>query len=200
MSLPNKPTEEIKKYYIDSELFWAKRFEDRVSCNMWYEFQKITQDMEIKSILNVGIGPAQQAGKWAFLLEKIFGAEEFFNIDIVEKYVEGANASSNPLINRAAVQDVRTIDDCNGVWDLSFWSHGPEHITRADWTVAFEALEKVTKKIIILQCPWGNGYDYDHEHLAKSIEPEEFHAYGYKTLHCGCKGSKDTNILAWKIK
>lgn len=198
--LSDRPTKEVVRYYVESGLFWTNKWEGCASCEMWYTFQKMMQHLDIKSVLNVGIGPAGQAGMWNFLLDKIFNAEEYFNVDIVEKFVEDANASNNPLINKSVVHDVREIGSIDKTFDLSFWSHGPEHVVREEWGGAFAELESVTNKIVILQCPWGSGYDYDHEHLSKSIEPEEFHAYGYETLHCGVKNSKDTNILAWKIK
>ncbi len=201
MILPDKPTEDIIKYYLDSQLFWTSDWNNCKSCSMWYEFQKIVQHLKIDSVVNVGIGPAQQGKMWNSLLKNIFNVDTFTNIDFDNRFVDNAKASPNTLINNAVLCDVREIDGPFGIntFDLSFWSHGPEHIVREEWKKTFTKLEKITGKIVILQCPWGSGYDYDQEHLAKSIEPKEFEDYGYKTLHCGVKGSKDTNILAWKL-
>ena len=97
--------------------------------------------------------------------------------------------------------DVRKVDETidEKSVDLTLWSHGPEHVYREDWDGALRRLETVTRKVIILQCPWGSAYDNDPEHLSKSVVPEEFQAFGYETDTCGVKDNSINNLLSWKI-
>lgn len=201
MSLPKIPTPETIKYYLDSKLFWTQNWDSCTACDTWYSLQKLTQDMKIESVLNVGIGPLTQAGQWNKLLRNIYDVNNFINIDVVEDFVTAANSSNDIMINNSVLCDVKKVDTvfAENTFDFTLWSHGPEHIYREEWAGAFVALEKVTSKIVVLQCPWGGGYDYDPEHVSKSVNPEEFENFGYSTVTCGRKNSKDTNILAWKI-
>jgi hypothetical protein len=83
-------------------------------------------------------------------------------------------------------------------FDAVFWSHGPEHITRGEWKDCFSQLEKVARYCVILQCPWGSGYDYDEGHVSPSIQENEFEKFGYKVMYNGVKNTRDAGILSVK--
>jgi len=197
--LPDKPTQEIMNYYVQSKCFCSNHWKD--SCDIWYELHKRIHPLDINSVCQVGLGPQFQGGLWNDLLSKMFDADKFTNIDIMQDVVDRARVSNNPRLKDSHICDVRQIDESfeDNSFDLVMWSHGPEHIVRGDWDDTFRRLEKVASKAIILQCPWGNGYDYDHEHVSKSVTEHEFGGWGYDVLTCGVKNTRDAGILAWKI-
>lgn len=199
MSLPDRPSQETIECYINSKLFWTDKWKD--SCEIWYTLQKLMQNLDIKSVLNVGVGYKAQCRLWNNLFCKIFNAEEFTNIDIVQDHIDTAKKHNDTLVNNSILCDVRKVDEIfqYNSFDIAFWSHGPEHIYRHEWNDTLIKLEEVASKIVILQCPWGNGYDRHPGHFSKSIQKDEFEQFGYNSLTCGIKDTRDAGILAWKI-
>lgn len=169
--------------------------------NKWYEVQIELTPLDIDSVLNIGIGRNFSCQLWNGLFFEIFGASYYVNIDVEERLVREAKYSNSPFIYNAELADVRKLNDTfdEDHIDLIFWSHGPEHIYREEWKETFKQLEKVAKKAIILQCPWGNGYDSMKVHVSKSVQENEFKDFGFKVLTMGKKDTKHANILAWKI-
>lgn len=199
MSLPDRPTPEVIQTYINSRLFWTKKWKD--SCEAWYTVQKALQHLELQSVLNVGIGDKVSCRLWNGFFQSIFGSSYFTNIDIVQANVNAARATKDPLAANAFLCDVRNADETfsENAFDLILWSHGPEHVYREDWPAAFAKLEAIASRAVILQCPWGSGYDGDKYHLSKSVQRDEFERFGYRVLTCGIHNTRDAGILAWKI-
>lgn len=199
MSLPDRPSQETIDCYINSNLFWTKKWKD--SCEIWYTLQKNMQGLNIKSVLNVGVGYNAECRLWNSFFVHIFNSKEFTNIDIVQDHINTAKKYNDSLVANSLLCDIREVDN---VWqpnsfDLIFWSHGPEHIYRHEWKDTFEKIEEVASKLVILQCPWGSGYDRHPGHFAKSIQKNELEEFGYSVLTCGIKDTRDAGILAWKI-
>ena len=199
MSLSDRPSQETINHYVNSKVFWTDKWKD--SCEIWYTLQKIIYPLGINSVLNIGVGYKAECRLWNTLFVNIFGSQEFTNIDVVQDHIDTARKTLDPLVMNSFLCDVKKVDEVflSNAFDLSFWSHGPEHIYRHEWEDTFKKLEEVTSKVIVLQCPWGGGYDRHPGHFAKSIQEDEFKEFGYNILTCGVKNSRDTNILAWKI-
>lgn len=168
----------------------------------WYKLYKVIEPMMPESLLSIGIGKNLESNMWNGMFYELFETLEYFlNIDIDEKVLQKAKESRKRFLHNSQLYDARKLDEQfeHGSMDIIFWSHGPEHVERKDWPNIFPRLEKVANNIVILQCPWGNGYDKDPEHLSKSIEKEEFESFGYTVLTMGTKDTLHANILAYKV-
>ena len=171
-------SKEIRTHYENSGVF---KTSPGSYIDKWYQMQEAIQHLHLNSLLDVGIGPDNQCVPWNGLFRNLFGISYFENIDIEQKHIDNIGKGADPLLANAQLCDVRTIDDVysNDSFDVIFWSHGPEHILREEWKETFKKLEGVASKVVILQCPWGNSYDYDPEHVSKSITEPEFKVFGY---------------------
>ena len=127
------------------------------------------------------------------------------------------------LFDNIVVGDVRNLDPgslkvLRGRWpdppvfNVTFWWHGPEHIREHEIVPTISGLERITKHLIVIACPWGktklsvkvdNGKIPGQVHLS-DIYPDTFNAMGYKTQTIGeadgraTSPGRATHILAWK--
>jgi len=100
--------------------------------------------------------------------------------------------------------DVRNLEDFSeNQFDYAFWWHGPEHIKEEELNDAVQGLEKITKRIVVLGCPWGvypqhhlHGNPYE-EHEA-SLYPHHFEEMGYSVEAIGVIDKRGSNITAVK--
>jgi len=198
---PKGMSEERRNLYTNSELFgdkgWTKYHSD------WYELELAFKDLEPKSLLNVGLGTENETGKWLGFIHNIMPSlKSFCSIELNQQLITAKFDSENAFYNNLYCCDVRHLDILANVeeMDVIFWSHGPEHITRPEWEKTFAILERTANKAVILQCPWGNGYDWMSEHVSKSVRKGEFEKFGYHTLYNGNEDTPYAGILAWKIK
>lgn len=117
------------------------------------------------------------------------------------------------------VGDVRNLDPLKvlrGEWsatfDAVFWWHGPEHIYMHEVAPAVASLESITKRLIVLACPWGDtklNRDVDDGripgqlHLSK-LYPKNFIDMGYEVRTTGVADAYinapgvTSHILAWR--
>ena len=101
--------------------------------------------------------------------------------------------------------DIRDLTLLNlNVYDMVFWSHGPEMIPKVDIKPTIDVLWKMTTGIMVLMCPWGK---YEYKTLADmkrwnmtSLYKNDFENWGFKTSTIGKKDVKGSNLLAWKYK
>lgn len=174
----------------------------KVRQNNWVEiFENISNECKIESVLNIGVGAGHAALYWNEFLSEIWPVQYLENLEIDEAICKSAKASQNPLIGNVQLGDVRKIAEIydDNAFDLIFWSHGPEHIYRNEWEDAFKNVEKVASKVVILQVPWGNGYDYDDGHLSKSIVKGEIEKFDYRCYYDGINNTKNAGITGYKI-
>lgn len=169
----------------------------------WLEmYQNIIEACNsVFSLLNIGVGNSGEAKMWLGFLGSIFPEISlFYNLEIDNGVAKKAKADGDIHMKNVEVGDVRKADEYfnDNSFDLIFWSHGPEHIKREEWKDTLEKLEKIATKAIILQCPWGSGYDFSADHLSKSIKRGEFEQFGYKTIYRGEENTRDADIFVWK--
>ena len=101
--------------------------------------------------------------------------------------------------------DVRNTDKLElGLFDIVMWWHGPEHVRENEIVPILDKLKLITKKILIIACPWGI-YEQDvaggnpHEKHLSYLYPEFFENLGWQTDAIGEKDTKNNNLMAWKI-
>jgi hypothetical protein len=126
-----------------------------------------------------------------------------WNLELDQALCDKARASDDVLLNNVFHGDVRDFNfHPEGIphADIIFWSHGPEHIHRHEWSKTLTRLERMATRGVILQVPGGSGYDYADEHLSKNIQRGEFEKFGYTEAYEGEWDTLNCSILAHKIK
>ena len=103
-----------------------------------------------------------------------------------------------------AYGDVRNVDSVlKEAFDVAFFWHGPEHLSREEIMPVLESLEGMSR-IVVLGCPHGaykQGPEYGNpyeEHLT-AIYPEFLEGLGYGTDVVGEANERGSNIMAWKF-
>tara|TARA_B100001250_G_scaffold414356_1_gene452185 strand:+ start:814 stop:1404 length:591 start_codon:yes stop_codon:yes gene_type:complete len=100
--------------------------------------------------------------------------------------------------------DVRNLENFSeNQFDYTFWWHGPEHIKEEELTDAVLGLENITKKIVVLGCPWGvypqhHLHGNPHEEHEASLYPHHFEAMGYVVDKIGAADKIGSNLAAVK--
>lgn len=110
--------------------------------------------------------------------------------------------SGHPWFNEAICSDIR-IFDTDRKWDLLMWLHGPEHIHKEELESTVKKIEKLTRKLIVMACPWGIYPEgaiqgNPHEVHLSSLYEEDFKALGYMVDTIGQKDVPGSNLLSWK--
>lgn len=87
-------------------------------------------------------------------------------------------------------------------FDYSFWLHGPEHVRFTEAIAAMRDLEAVTRKVVVLACPWGrrpHGWKVNphNKHLSWWL-PVDFARLGYEVACLGPKEKSGGQLMAWK--
>lgn len=170
-------------------------------CQTWFDLWKAIAPIESTNILNIGVGEGDEAKMWMGFVGEMFPTiQHFEHLEIEEKFVKRNSKKQNPLICNVTLGDVRNIGEIygNNSVDLLFWSQGPEHILREEWPATFKQLEDVAK-VVVMQCPWGAGYDDNIYHVSKSIREGELEKFGYTCLYNGEEDTRDAGIIAYKV-
>jgi hypothetical protein len=143
-----------------------------------------------KTLLYIGINARFQ-----------FGAEfKDANFDITVVELQGKNCESArkiPWIQNIIQSDIMDFDD-DKLYDVVFWWHGPEHFTRSDIYSIIDKIESLSKRLIVIGCPFGINIDnrlYGH---VSHLYPDFFHNLGYKTFCVGKRDTKGSSIAAVK--
>lgn len=153
-----------------------------------------------KAILYVGARPGRfQLGRELF--------EAGYEITLLEVYRPNVEFySGHPWLKGVVHGDVQNLGGATCDWDITVWWHGPEHVTKGRGKIALSQLEGLTKRLIVLGCPWGLnragpacGNPYE-EHLSH-WRVEDFEKLGYETRTLGEKDNPSTwcHIMAWKF-
>lgn len=149
---------------------------------------------EGKSLLYVGANCSR-----AFFLDVLHDCK--FTIDILEIFDQNIECIKNQYKYNNLIQGNIKNKDIISFYDVIFWYHGPEHVTKEDFIRIDEFLSKKSN-VIILGCPYnddvqgevyGNIYE---KHLWKTT-PEDFSVLGYSVFKHERKEAFD-NIIAWK--
>ena len=91
--------------------------------------------------------------------------------------------------------------DLDRKFDVGMWWHGPEHVASDKLQQAIENLERHTRCVVVLGCPWGHyaqsNFQNPHEKHISHNNPEFFHSLGYHVETQGKKGP-GSNIMSIK--
>jgi hypothetical protein len=154
-------------------------------------FDIIKQDDTLaggKSVLQVGARPS---GGWhrAFQSFSKVGYEIFDVLEIFSKNVKNLKGA---LLRRVVKGDVRHIDritELDNSYDIIYWWHGPEHVTKPQFEKVLPKLIERANMAVIVGCPHGKwvqpGNANKNEKHEKHWSPEEFEAYGFDVYAIG---------------
>lgn len=128
-----------------------------------------------------------------------------YNISILEIHEPNADFFRTlPWVNDVITDDVRTFKSDNK-YDIVFWWHGPEHISKEDLSDTLRNLESITNKMIVLGCPWGDvprNDKYEKENVNEKhlniIGIGDLESLGYKASYFGTENVLGSNIIAVK--
>lgn len=109
----------------------------------------------------------------------------------------------HPWFRETICSDIRVFDADHLKWDLSIWLHGPEHIHKEEFEPTIRKIEKLTRKLIVMACPWGiypEGpvHGNPNQVHVSSLYEEDFKALGYMVDTIGQKDVPGSNLLSWK--
>jgi len=88
-------------------------------------------------------------------------------------------------------------------YDIVFWWHGPEHVTKEDLEISLKNMESMAKFLVVLGSPWGKNdqeqiYGNPLEKHVSSIYEEDFNQRGYAVDAIGTKDTWNSNLLIWR--
>jgi len=142
----------------------------------------------------------------------LFGQEFFdagYKITVIEAFDKNVNyLKSIDIVDRVVHLDIlklaasKVIDE---QFDVVMWIHGPEHVVTDDFIKVLPSLEKITRKHLILMCPWGR-YEQDaiygnpYEVHKEAYYPEFFSKLGFSFETLGQKDVEGSNLMSWKSK
>tara|TARA_Y100000034_G_scaffold130671_1_gene189659 strand:+ start:9222 stop:9800 length:579 start_codon:yes stop_codon:yes gene_type:complete len=184
--------------YMEYGLFGS----DEDYASNWKYIINKCNEYDIKNYLNIGLGDAQgsPARKWNyFITTQCSSIEQVINLEIDPNFCQSVKKSSDSMVNEVINGDIRTFNTDNLDVDMVFWSHGPEHILRSEWEATFKKLEDFSNKVVILQVPWGSGYNYDPGHISPSIRKGELEFYGYECFYQGVEDTKNASLVGIKL-
>jgi len=126
-------------------------------------------------------------------------------LEVWEPYLKGMEHKE--MVFRAVLGDVRdaaTLSLGKRMFDVVFFWHGPEHLPHEDLEDTLFSLERISRSLVVLGCPWGkypqgavNGNPYEVH--ASQLTPADFQKYGYSVDTLGTRDVIDSNVLAWKV-
>jgi hypothetical protein len=128
-----------------------------------------------------------------------------YNVTILEAWAKNALHYTTRRDLRVDIGDVSQFETLKGRrCDVTFWWHGPEHITRSKLPTVLQEVEWITSKLVVLGCPWGEykqgeygGNPYE-KHLS-TLDKDFFVDLGYNVSTVGEKDVPNkNNLLAWK--
>lgn len=138
----------------------------RRDCKPWW-YDKFCHDLGVKKVGVLEIFPRNHAE--------------------LEQQVWSGRYDVEPILG-----DVRSIRKHvePGEYDVIFWDHGPEHVTRKELIDTTTDLCLMAKRLVIYCCPWGewpqgaeDGNDHEvHEH---AVYPEQLQELGMTVITTG---------------
>ncbi len=183
---------------------------------LWYDmYCDISKVLpEVKNILNIGVGFKKamnnETVRWMHIYDNMFGPiDRFANIDILPNIVEESAKAikSKRITGRAAdylrechhgnVKDLEAIENLNGPFDIIVWSHGPEHVFRHEWVDCFDSILSMAK-VVIIQLPWGQGYDSEPTHFSPSVRVGELEKFGFRIRYAGVEDTMQACMYGWR--
>lgn len=123
--------------------------------------------------------------------KRMFDYFELFgykNFDVLEVWKENLSHLPGFPIRNRILGDVKDIEKLvKNQYDVIFWWHGPEHLTKQEFTELQISFNLFSNTLIVIGCPWGkfeqgivDGNPYEeHKH---DWEPEELENLGYEVF------------------
>lgn len=87
------------------------------------------------------------------------------------------------------------------MFDVVFWWHGPEHVTREEFNTLIRLLPGKAKRLIVLASPWGvcpQSEVYGNTYEIHMISLYEDDYTGYQTATIGQVDIPGSHLMAWK--
>jgi hypothetical protein len=126
------------------------------------------------------------------------GVLEIFpkNVDDLERQVWSGRYDVVSIIPGDA-RDPRLTD---GMWDVIFWDHGPEHVTFEELQTATPRLFGYVRKVLVYCCPWGDwpqGAEDGNEHEVhrNAVTTNHLTALGMRVTTFGAEGQENEGEL-----
>lgn len=165
--------------------------------NRTSSLNRIAPDLfSYKSVLYIGARTARMDYGKEF-------KESGFDITVAEIYKPNVEyLRSVEWIKEVIECDIRKIDISN-TFDVVFWWHGPEHVKQDELAITINRIEKLSRNLVVLGCPWGK-FEQGAEdgnpnevHLSYLL-PEDFESIGYSVECLGDKDVRGSNITSVK--
>jgi len=162
-------------------------------------YREIQDIFKYNTVLMIGL---KERG--AFFLRKF--VENNYTVDVVEVFgpnVMWLKTQKELPIRIVWQKDITKFDTLDRRWDIVFWWHGPEHISKQHLAPTLSKLEAATNKLVIIGCPWGI-YEQPpiegnpHEEHRNHIETNDLESIGYLTHTLGERNKESGHILAYK--
>jgi hypothetical protein len=132
---------------------------------------------------------------------------EIIVVEIWQPFIDDIKAHRiSKLMAHIVRGDVREIDKAvlpHKQFDWTIWNHGPEHVYMHELKPTIKKLEALTKKAVVMGCPWGwypqdEAYDNPHSIHKSRLYPGDFMSMKYGIACIGPKDRQGGHILAWK--
>lgn len=128
-------------------------------------------------------------------------------IGIIEIYAPNFEGARNRFPSYDVIHgDVREIEKytTKGQYDMIFWDHGPEHVSKDDLVACTPKLFDHSGKILLYCCPWGNwpqgaeGGNTNEIHY--DVDKETLTDLGMTVIPFGSPGqSSGGELIAYKV-
>jgi len=100
--------------------------------------------------------------------------------------------------------DVRRLSFQERSFDYTVWWHGPEHVQKTELGETIRSLERLSRKLVVMSCPWGHnpqgayGGNPFEQHLS-TLTPSFFKKFGYDVALLGKENRPPhSSIIVWK--
>ena len=173
-----------------------------------YETRRAELEEHVPDLFTPGhsilyVGANQQRAHYA--LEMKDAGNTLDLVEIEQANVDFWDTKPDSPFTSCQLGDIREKMAANA-YDLVFWYHGPEHVTKDELDAALANCERAVKPggMVVLGCPWGDGPDGNvaspyGKHVSKWY-PEDFTDRGYHAAVGGTKDSGYSSLIAWKRK
>jgi hypothetical protein len=184
---------------------------------LWFEmYQDISAVLpEVKTLLNIGVGFKKAMNnetiRWMHVYDKMFGPiDRFANVDILPNIVKQSEKAvkGGAITGRAVdylkecycgnVKALEEIEGLSGPFDMLVWSHGPEHVYRREWVDCFDSILTMAK-VVVIQLPWGAGYNSEPTHYAPSVRKGELEEFGFDIKYVGVEDTMQSCMYGWRL-
>jgi len=161
------------------------------------KLQKLVPDLfNYKTLLYIGASRER-----AELLNEF--KNKGYKIDIIEAFKPNFEyLVKNVRVNKIFHGDIRSFE-FNKKYDVVLWWHGPEHVRGEEVEPTLKKVLKLTKKILVLGCPFGSlkqgkVHENPYESHLSYFDVGFFEKWGFKVEYVGEKDFIGSSIIAVK--